>query len=268
MRYLLLYFLLLCSTELYGQRTIVASGPMLEDRFPKKSGSLRASKFSIYLGKVKKNDVKLDTLFLYNEGNEAIRYTVYMHNTTSKDFPPHLSVSLKDSLILPGKESYLAIRYDARKIDDYGFVLDRCVLMTTDTETPAKQFSITAQLEDYFPPMTAQDSASVQRARIPVTVLEYGTIQAGRKASRTFTIYNDGQSELVIHKAKSNGPGITVQFSKSNLSPGDSSLATVEFSTFGKSGINNRIISIFMNDPALPEAKIQFNGTVAEGKKD
>lgn len=265
-RYSFLFLLILFSETSLGQRAIVAPGPMVQDRFPKKSGSLRASTFSIHLGKVKRNEIKTDTLFLYNEGDKAIRFTVYMYNSSSKDFPVHLSIVQKDSVLLPGKESYLAIRYDAQKIDDYGFVLDRCVLMTTDAEIPAKQFSITAQLQEYFAPLSAEDSLIVPKARIPVTLLEYGFIQAGRKASRNFTIINDGKSDLLIHKGKSNGPGITVQFSKQQIAPGDSAVGTIDFSTFGKSGINNRVISVFMNDPTMPEAKIQFNGTVTEGK--
>lgn len=263
----LLLFLSLSITT-FGQRNIVSSGPMLQDKFPKKSGSLRASKFSINLGRIKNNEVKYDTLFLLNEGLQPISFTVYMHNASDNVFPAHLKITPKDTVLMPGKESYLAIRYDAAKIDDYGFVLDRCVLMTTDLETPSKQFSITAFLIEDFPAMTAEDSAVVQKASVPVTIVDYRTVQAGRKVSRSVMIYNNGKKDLLIHKAKSNGPGIDITFSKNTVPAGDSSQVNIEFSTFGKIGVNNRLISIFMNDPAMPEVKIQLNGTVAEGKKD
>ena len=241
-----------------GQNVVKATGT-IEDRFPKLSGNLRSSSVNVNFGPVKKNIIKKDTLRIYNAGKEKMTCKLQVKEN------PALLIKLQSSEIMPGKESYIAISYDAAKIDHYGFIIERFILETNDSIQPMKPFVITAKIEEYFPPMTAEDSANVQRARIPETRYDYGTVTTGTVVKKEFKIYNDGKRDLLVREVKSGSSAIVVNLSAKKIAPGDSAMINLEFNTAGREGKDNRSFSIFLNDPAKPETRFELMGTV---KKD
>ena len=260
---LLLSGLIFVSCSLLAQRIVVPKPGTTDDRFPKKSGSLRASAFSLPLGKLKKQGAVSDTIFLLNDGHKPIHSTIAGFSKDGMKLPDYLHISMHDSVIAPKAVSYLLVTYDPVKNPDYGFTADRFRLVTDDVDQPIKTFYVTTYLEDYFPAMSAEDSVSVQRARVPVTLFDYGTVKSGKVVARTCVIYNDGKRDLLIRVAKSNGPGVELSFSKMVVPPADSAALQITFNTFGKlPGRNNRNITVFMNDPFLPEVKLELKGVV------
>ncbi len=253
----LLLSLFLCSSLLLSaQRNTVPGEPTLEDRFPKRIGELRFSKTTVHLGTVFNNEIKVDTILLYNNAETPLTLTL------TEKLPAYLTMEVKPSKLEPAAEGLIIIRYDASLRKEFGFHFERVMLNTNDAEMAEKNINITLTIKEYFPPADPTDTLASQKARIPESTYNFGRIQQGEKARHDFVIINDGQRELKIHHAKNDCGCIKTSFSKNILAPGDSSIATVEFDSFGKDGANSNETLIFINDPAQPEIRLTILGDV------
>lgn len=239
-----------------AQSQVVASNPTLQDKYAKKSGSLRFSSSTLNLGRIANNVIRKDTIRIFNSASRPVTMTL------GGKSPEHLQLDLSTASLEPGREGWLAISFDAAAKKDYGFVMDRISLITNDSIQPTKFLNLTATIYQFFPPMSTEDSAMVQKARVPELSFNYGGIRQGEKRSHDFVIYNDGKKDLLIYKAKSSCGCIHTALSKTTIAPGDSALVKIEFDSFGKEGKDSRSISVYLNDPAMPEIKLEMAGEI------
>jgi hypothetical protein len=239
-----------------AQRSVVASGPTTNDRFPKKVGNLRFSDTILKLGKVHTNELRSDTLRVLNASGQNIRWNL------PKELPAHLSMGLSSEELAPGAEGWIAFRYDAREKNDYGVVFDRVVLVTNDPEVPQKVVTVSANLTEYFAPLSGEDSVMVQRSRIPETVFDFGAVRQGEKVQHAFPVYNDGKRDLFLHRIRSACGCIKTAIIRQVIPPGDSTVIQLTYDSFGKEGREVRNFLLFQNDPAAPDVKFEIRGTV------
>ena len=240
----------------YSQNGIVHTEPTLEDRFPKRIGGLRLSNTTLHLGDVYSNENRIDTILLYNNSDVPLTLSI------GSKLPDHIMASIEPSKIEPASEGILILHYDAGKLKEFGFIFDRIMLHTNDPEMPDKNINITLSIKEYFPPADPSDTLISQKVRIPERTYNFGRIQQGEKARHDYLIFNDGQKDLKIHQAKNTCGCIKTSFSKNIIAPGDSSLATIEFDSFGKDGSTSNESLIFVNDPSQPEIRLIIKGDV------
>src|SRR4030095_12248735 len=99
---LLLFIIGITSSHVFSQGVIVNSNPTMNDRFSKRSGSLRLSTTLLKIGKIKNNASKTDTIHIYNEGSNNLSLAL-------GKIPEHLVVNLGTSNLAPEKESWMAV---------------------------------------------------------------------------------------------------------------------------------------------------------------
>lgn len=248
-----------------AQRAIVPAAPTLVDRFPKKSGSLRATAFSFPLGSVKNNAVKSDTLFLYNESDHSMSVKVVGPVDDPFKLPADLSFAPSEFKIPAYSEAFIILSVDGRKATELGFSIQRVRLLTDDKLQALKELTITSNIEEYFPPMSAEDSSQVQKARVSSTALDYGKVRAGETATVKTHLCNDGKRELAIRGAKSPLSVLTVSFSNRVVQPADSVEMLFRFDTKGMGpGKSSQELSVFLNDPAMPELRFKLSGEIVK----
>ena len=251
----LLYFLVLVSIHSFSQGVIVNSNPTFTDRFPKKSGNLRLSSTLLKFGNTWNNEVKSDTIRIFNEGTKVM-------NINPGKIPAHLHVTLGTDHLPAETESWLAVSYDGAKRNDYGFVLDRFDLHTSDAAQPKKWFSVSARLHESFPPMSAGDSASAVHAKWAETTFDYGTVQQSQKITHRFTFINEGKQALYIRKTKSGCSCLKTIAVTDTIAPGDTGSITLEFDTAGKTGKDSARMVVYLNDPFNPEVVLVMIGEI------
>jgi hypothetical protein len=238
-----------------AQSVIVNSNPTMNDRFSKRSGSLRLSTTLMKIGRIKNNASKTDTIRIYNDGARNMTLSL-------GKLPSHLEVHLGTSSLTPKTESWIAIAYNAPLKNDYGFVIDRFELVTNDSVQPKKIISVSANIQEYFSPMTADDSLNIQKAILSVTSFDYGKIKQGSKPSFVFVITNEGKRDVLIRKIKSNCTCMKVNASKDTIPPGGNSQVSLEFDSSNKLGKDSRKVNVFLNDPARPEVVLEMKGEI------
>ena len=248
-----LFFVVLLSilvSDLCYAQTISAP-PTINDQYAKKIGNLRLSESTINFGKVLTNESRQDTIRILNSGKVAMNLDVNGSNNYS-------SVLISKNKLAPEETGTIIVSYNFAKRDDYGFILDRILINTNDTDQPQKNINVSATIQEYFSP----SDTLLPKARIPETIFSYGTITAGQKSNHDFLISNDGVKPLIIRKVKSTCGCIKTSVTKSEIQPGETGIVHVEFDSFGKDGKDSRTINVFLNDPMMPEVKLEVSGTV------
>lgn len=248
-----LFFVVLLSilvSDLCYAQTISAP-PTINDQYAKKIGNLRLSESTINFGKVLTNESRQDTIRILNSGKVAMNLDVNGSNNYS-------SVSISKNKLVPEETGTIIVSYNFAKRDDYGFILDRILINTNDTDQPQKNINVSATIQEYF----SHSDTLLPKARIPETIFSYGTITAGQKSNHDFLISNDGVKPLIIRKVKSTCGCIKTSVTKSEIQPGETGIVHVEFDSFGKDGKDSRTINVFLNDPMMPEVKLEVSGVV------
>ncbi|REJ84782.1 MAG: DUF1573 domain-containing protein [Bacteroidetes bacterium] len=227
-----------------------------DDRYPKKSGALRFSKLNLIWGEVYNNQVKIDTIRLFNSSAKA------MNIGTEGKTPDYLQLVFSESNLSPGAESYLVLKYDFSKRDEFGFVLDRLIIKTDDAEMPLKNINITASIREYFPPKESGDSIPDPKVFVAEKIVDFGKVKAGDKLKKEILIQNTGGKILKIHRAKTSCGCLTLSVSKSEIEPGASAVLNVEFNSFAKSGAESYFFNVYFNDPMNSDVKFEVKADV------
>ena len=99
-------------------------------------------------------------------------------------------------------------------------------------------------------------------------VFDFGTIIQGEKVSHAFSFKNNGKKSLIISSA-SGSCGCTVpEWPKEPVKPGDKNKINVVFSSEGKSGLQEKTVTIVTNcEPATKIIRIKAEIIVAETAK-
>ncbi len=102
-------------------------------------------------------------------------------------------------------------------------------------------------------PATASNESGVDpEAKVPVmefesTIHDFGTIVEGEKVSHVFKFKNTGKVPLVIQNASASCGCTVPEWPKEAIAPGGSGQIRVEFDSKGKSGAQNKAISVLAN---------------------
>jgi hypothetical protein len=99
-------------------------------------------------------------------------------------------------------------------------------------------------------PITADGKSDL--SKLPVITFEkvehdFGAIIQGEKVSYTFKFKNTGGSDLLVTSAKGSCGCTVPKFSKEPIAPGKSGEMEIIFDSSGKSGIQNKTITVLSN---------------------
>lgn len=117
----------------------------------------------------------------------------------------------------------------------------------------------------------AQTGQEMEIPAGPLTTIEfknlefdYGPIQHGDKASHEFTFTNTGKEPLVISSAKASCGCTVPTWPKEPIPPGGTGVIPVEFDSKGKSGKQNKKVTITANTNP-PQTFLYFKGDIIGG---
>lgn len=215
----------------------------LKDDYPEKIGAIRFKTKFMSMGVVKTNQ---PFSYSYPIVNESEKTVSFKDQVTA---PPHLKVSVNPKTIGPGQKATLSLEYNAKLKNDYGYVQEQIQLFTDEAEHARKDLIVVATIEDYFPPMTAEQLAQAPKLSIAKTTHDFGKVKEGEQVSVEIEYRNTGKEELQIRKIKADCGCTIVSADKYLLKPGETGKFKVNFNSKGRFGKNNKNVTIFSNDP-------------------
>ena len=90
---------------------------------------------------------------------------------------------------------------------------------------------------------------------------EFGQVMSGEVVERDFVVKNEGSAPLVIEKVAMTTPLLVTRHTH-EVAPGAEGTIHFKLDTANLAGKFQGAIVVFLNDPALPQAPLAFEGTV------
>lgn len=225
--------------------------------FPAQQGSLRFKTNSLNLGKVYINREPVTHEFtVYNESDKPI--------TTKPvdNLPKHIDLKIVPDVIAAGERALMRVTYHAKLKNAYGFQTDHILVPTDDSQTPLKSFSIYAMIEEYFPPMSAEELSKAPQLQIDQLSHDFGKIKSNARIEKTFTVSNTGKSKLVLRDIQANCTCVELSIDKKELKAGESTTLKVVFDANGRRANQQKALTIYSNDPRNAVQRITLNAYV------
>lgn len=225
------------------------------DFYPNKLGNLRFKTNHLAFQEVKDSEIKVDTFWLYNESKKAI-------NIKFNEIPDHIKAVIKDPVMQPDMESYIAITYNAPAKKDYGYVFDKFFLSTNDTEQPEKLLYVSANIVQDFTWMSEKQKKKAAHIEFETESYDFGTVKSGDKVEYSFKFTNIGKSTLKILKTKASCGCTATNPSETELKKKKSAEIKIVFNTSGRKGKQHKTVTVITNDPNKPVVVLHIQGEV------
>lgn len=223
--------------------------------FPASNGNLRLKQKSFNLARVYNNrEAQTKEFTIYNAGEKIIHFEKAIA-------PAYLKVKLPE-FINPGAEQVIGITYDAKLRNQFGFVTDNIEILTDDEDLPRKSFSVYVTLEEYFAPLSTEESKLAPVLRLDEYMVDMGRVRQGNKLQQELIIKNVGKKDLLIRSVQPNCKCITAVINQTKISAGGEAKLTVLFSTDGRTGTQQKALTIYSSDPKNPVQRITLSAYI------
>jgi len=229
----------------------------IEDDFPTIVGALRTKYRTFNMGKVFNNEPGVKEFLIYNQSENPITFS------DNVEGPGYIAVSFNPQTLAAKEKGKVVITYNAEVRNDLGFMTDNIVFYTDEQGDAArKSFSVYADINEYFVPLTEAEAKLAPKLIIGEKVHSFGSIQQGALVATSFTLKNDGKSDLIIRKTHSSCSCTTAKLSKMTLKSGDTIDLEVTFNSTGRRGNQQKSITIYSNDPKSPVQRLTVKAVV------
>jgi len=224
-----------------------------EEEYPVIAGDFRLKNRGLNIGKVTNEKPVIKSFDLYNGTDSVLALTA-----ENVIVPSHIKVEILPEFINPKEIGKLVVTYDPDKKGDYGFVSDNIQLDSSDI----KGLSVIAIIEEYFPPMTAEELDEAAKLEISDRVFDFGQVDTGSLVETSFELNNSGREKLEFLAIKSNCSCLSYDIRGKKLKKGKSETLKVTLDTSELRGNQYKSITIYSNDPVNPSQIITIKGRV------
>jgi len=229
----------------------------IEDDFPTVIGGLRVKYRAFNVGKVYDNKPTVKEFTVYNQSDVAITFTQEIIS------PEYIAIAFNPQTIEPKQKGNIIITYDGQQRNDLGFMSDNIVFNTDEEGADArKTFSVYADINEYFAPLTPEQAAAAPQLLIEEKVHDFGKIEQGTSVSTSFILKNNGKSDLSIRKTHASCGCTLASLEKDVIAPGEELNLGVTFNSAGRRGNQQKSITIYSNDPATPVQRVTIKAIV------
>jgi hypothetical protein len=221
-------------------------------------GALRiGSKYLNFLT-VNNNESVVKEFKIFNSSDKHLTFTIHQ-------LPPFLKVSLIPKTLPSKSEGILQVVLDPKKIKELGSVHDVIDLSTNDQNSPIKRLYFTANLIEYFPPLSKEELLKAPKIVLDKFIHDFGKVKKGSLASTQFLVKNEGKKDLLIRAIQPSCYCTNADIDKKSIKPGEVAKVTVVYDSKDISlGPDTKTIAIYCNDPTNSNPALVINTTVVQ----
>lgn len=190
-------------------------------------------------------------------------------NTSDKDVeiafqrvPKHVTIEAIPSSLKPNQKGLILASYNAPVRNDWGFVIDRMNLSINGVTERNYSLVVSANIEEDFSSLSPEALAQAPVINVDNTEFNFGKIKQGEKMEHVYVLTNSGKSDLHIRKVKASCGCTAVQPAKNVIAPGESVDIKTVFNSAGKTGNQNKTVTIITNDPKKSKLILWVKGEV------
>lgn len=222
---------------------VVPTPKDIATQYPYKVGGLRFNHKSIHFGNITNELPVTRRIEAYNGSDQIITFI------DSALAPAHIKVTYEPHAINPGEVGHVNVTYDGKIFDDLGYSSNNVRLYTYELEDSVKEFNVFATVLDYFQPLDAAALAAAPKITFDKVIEDFGNASFNQTLNTVFVVTNDGKTPLELRSIKPNCTCIKVVAESDTIQPGDSLALSVSFAVSPVAGTQQKMISVFSNDP-------------------
>lgn len=227
----------------------------VEDYYPKTLGDLRLETNHFAFVKVYNNQIKKDTLKIYNSSDSEMKVTF-------ANMPKYLNLKVVPEVLKPGEKGYILGVYDAKKANDWGFVSDRVQVLINGKSGSRQTLTISGRIEEDFSKLTKKELENAPLISFEDESYNFGKSTQREKIEHEFKFTNNGKSDLIIRKIRSTCGCTTVAPEKTVIKPGEASSFKAIFSPGSRKGRQSKSIYVISNDPKNSNVRLTIKGEI------
>jgi hypothetical protein len=235
---------------------VVPKPKTIEDIYRYSMGKIRLKTNHMSFARVIKEREGYQTVDIVNISEEPV-------SIAFRNLPGHISMTAKPAVLQPGQKGILEGTYNSKLKDDWGFVVDRVDMLLDDKFEAANRLTVSATIEEDFGSLTAEQRAQAPKIAFSGNTFNFEDIKQGDNVEHTFTITNNGKSDLIIRKIKASCGCTAVNPADDVIAGGGSTTMKVIFNSAGKVGKQNKTITVITNDPLHPRSILWVKGNVS-----
>jgi hypothetical protein len=217
----------------------------MAEQYPREIGTLRAKSNHISFARLTENDVKTQDLELVNDTDKPVKVEF-------RTVPKHIQVKAEPQTIPAKGKGNLSVTYNAREASTFGFASHRIYLALDGSNDYRASLGVSATIEEDFSKLSADELEKAPAAIFSETSHDFGDMKQGDKKEHTFSLKNNGKSELIIRNIRSSCGCTAVAPSKNIIAPGETAPIKVTFDSRGKRGRQSKTVTVITNDPKTP----------------
>lgn len=196
--------------------------------------------------------VKLTCVGSIPELNKCKEFNVFLKSDTTLNWQ-------RDSFVIsPRSIDTLIIDFFPRDTNSLGYFRKEFIVEINDT-VQYQHLLLEGQVQEYFEKSNNHQTPVIH---VDNTVFDFGSIYEGEKAQHEFTVSNMGKSNLIIRKIETTCGCTTARLDKRVVKPGESVKLNLVFRSPGKQGKQNKIVTIYSNDPVGSIKEITVKGQI------
>ncbi len=228
----------------------------MEDNFPILMDSIRLSDSHLAFTKMAPTEVKNAEVKTYNITKSSV--TPQFINV-----PSHIVIKSVPETLAPGEEGIIIASYDASKKNDWGFVSDQIYVVFGEQRKYSNRLTASATIAEDFSNLTDEELARAPQIAFDDKTFDFGTIPQTQKVDHDYVVTNEGEENLIIRKVKASCGCTAVSPAKTVLAKGESTTIHATFDPRGKSGRQQKTITVISNDPKQSNVLLRISGTVS-----
>lgn len=220
--------------------------------YPYNIGPIKMHKENILFDAIHINETASEKIMLKNDSSEPI-------SISFGTYPSYATIAMNPTTLKPGEEGELSVLLNTAAFDELGrqtFMLPVKIAKEGQIFVE-EQIKVSANLLDNFDKWNKQAIETAPKIRIENELLDFGTIEKQGRITKMLTVYNDGDSPLLIHSIGSDVDYISSNGNKKIVKPGNKVNIKFILKTKDIDAPKETLIILISNDPSAPVKRIK-----------
>lgn len=224
--------------------------------YPGQFGYLRQSKNTIAFGNITNSGTYTDKVVFINDYNLPLKFNGLLRS------PEYVTYALSKTTIEPGDTASLTITVHADKVGDFGLINSDIVFKTNDKSFPLKAVKLAFFITEDFSKHSKKMLKNAPKLVVSQTEFQFGDMREGAKSTQSLTLTNNGKTALKIYKVETHCGCTTVDLEESEIAAGESKTVQLTFDSIFISGMAQKEVTLFTNDPNNHIVKLYVKANV------
>jgi hypothetical protein len=215
----------------------------IEDEYRYVIGPIRMNSNNIHFQDIYSDETKSQTIDIINTSQESVKITFNEKRVS----PPYIQIVCHPETLQPGEKGVISFTYNAQEKNDYGYVYDRIYFNFNGSNDFNHKMNVSAFIKERFSPEMIKNPPIF--TMIGEKTYDFGKIKSGDKVEYEFKFKNTGKNDLIIRKTKASCGCTAVTIGSQIIKPGGEGSIKAVFDSNGKSGNQNKTITVTTNIP-------------------